>query len=492
MSLEFDLLPGRVVARVFAHEFQTAAGVVACWSYVTAGLRAFGQREIVFTLKRPEGAPLEHASRDPLAFLQAIAPLAERGQIVHPGDYSAMGPHGLLPGCPELRGVAYATAWPIDGVPLPTGCLSAIPLVAHEMETARRFGTLRVLARIGHAYRFFPTAPWCDPRRAPLMPPETETLLAGIAGGRFAGTSAVLDGERIVLRLARAAVPRLAQSLADMPPNKVLALFASLDVSADSCLVWSPGQRAPQAISALGGRGHRISGCFLALVPQQGADGGRVFEDGFVMMLTDASCAKLVGAMKAGAPLALPATEAGGKSLSLEWIDEDEADVRDSQDAPVETPGVPPGAVASTLRIQHIVLYQPDRDVGARLPGGVESLASYTKALQHCLGHWYAAHDIGPRTARALIAAITPRGHGYWLLAPTGPAPETAEVRAILEAVPRPSVVGGPVAIAVVCNLGDNFPSAGGPAPMPPEWAQIDRDSAQPLPLDEILMRLLG
>jgi hypothetical protein len=95
------------------------------------------------------------------------------------------------------------------------------------------------------------------------------------------------------------------------------------------------------------------------------------------------------------------------------------------------------------------------------------------------------------RTARALVAAITPRGRGYWLLAPAGHAPEAAEVCAILDAVPLPSVVD-PVAIAVVCNLGDDFPTAGAPVPMPPEWVQLAREGAEPLSVDEIVTRLVG
>src|SRR5262249_55664583 len=156
MSIEVELIPGRVAAHVFAHELHPDRGPVPCFTYVTRGLEAFGQRELVFTLVRTGN----EAPRAPLGLLGQIAQLAAQGRLVEAGGLTELGPTGAF-GEPALRGFAYQTASPMDGVALPPGALAMIALFGDEIETAKRFGTLRVLARLGRAHNFWPTAPWC-------------------------------------------------------------------------------------------------------------------------------------------------------------------------------------------------------------------------------------------------------------------------------------------------------------------------------------------
>ena len=145
-----DELPVEVVEHVVARDDQP----VPCWSYVTHGLRAHGQDELVFTLVRGTGAP----PSAPVTLLNTIARLARDGRTVGPGGFTELGPGSFL-GNPALRGFGYQRAWPQDGVALPPGALQMVALHGHELDVARAHGVLRVLARIGLAYRFFPTAP---------------------------------------------------------------------------------------------------------------------------------------------------------------------------------------------------------------------------------------------------------------------------------------------------------------------------------------------
>jgi hypothetical protein len=288
---------------------------------VTEGLRASRQKELVFTLVR-HAQGLEHAPREPLALLRAVADLAAHGRLVGAGAYTELGATGLL-GRPSIRGVAYQTAWPMEGVALPEGCLAAIVLVGHELDTAKRFGTLRVLSRLGRIHGFFPTAPWCDPDRSPAMPPESQTILDGVACGYFEGVSAVMEGDRIALRIDRSAYDSLARSLPGLAPQAALALQTALDPSADACLVWSPGQHGSEAITPPESHASRPSGCFVLMVPEQAYDGGNPFEDGFAMMLTDASWAAVREALLAGAPITVAASQGGVKAFSIEWTTND-------------------------------------------------------------------------------------------------------------------------------------------------------------------------
>jgi hypothetical protein len=297
-----------VTADVYAHEL----GPVACFSYVTRGLAASGQAELVLTLPRPADATLDRASDAPLPLLRAIAGFAARGQLVGDGGFTELGATGLF-GRPALRGIAYQRAWPMTGVDLPDGALSMIVLVDHEIDAVKAYGATRVLARLGRAQRFFPTAVWCDPDRAALATADEPTLLAQVGRAKLPGVSVVMTGDRIAVRLPRAVdVPALP------PPDIAIALLASLDRAADACLVWSPGQQAPEAITPPGSRGACLSGCFALFAPQQAADAFEVFEDGFALRLTDRSWAVVRDALAHHGDAVVAAPD--GKRLAVEWV----------------------------------------------------------------------------------------------------------------------------------------------------------------------------
>ena len=77
-----EVVPGKLSVRIYRHDVDTQHGPIACWSYVTQGLTALQQTEIVFTLRRDAGEPSDAFPRDPLQLFAAIHPLAEAGQRV--------------------------------------------------------------------------------------------------------------------------------------------------------------------------------------------------------------------------------------------------------------------------------------------------------------------------------------------------------------------------------------------------------------------------
>ena len=140
------------------------------------------------------------------------------------------------------------------------------------------------------------------------------------------------------------------------------------------------------------------------------------------------------------------------------------------------------------MKVQSIALYQPEGLLATRIPGGVDALSAYIQQLQQRLAEQYVAIAA---TSRTLVVALTPNAHGFWLLTPTGAARELSQLRPILEVLPRPEVVGGPVAFAMFFNLGEDFPMGSG-LPMPAEWLEVVRGAGDSLPVDDILTRLLG
>lgn len=340
-SFQYDLAPG-VVVRMFEHVLAQRP----CTSFVTLGLRAFGQREIVITF-------LRHAQADPFPLLRTIAGLAQQGRIVGAGDITEVGPAGLF-GQPNLRGLAYETAWPMDGVDLPPDCLHAIVLVGPEMDAVKKYGVLRVLARLGEANRFFPTTVWIDPARAPVAGVE-KSILDGVASAHFAGVSAIREGNVVRVRLQRQTVEALQKSGLP-PPEAALAFFAELGPTADACLVWTPGQQQASAIAAPGSTGARVAGCFALFVPQQAQDSAQAFEDGYVAMLTDASWARVRASLTSGAPFS-------NGSLAIE----------------IQEPRAPAANVPAVSEMK-MHLREAQADIEARL--GMDELVAYANAVE--------------------------------------------------------------------------------------------------------------
>lgn len=62
------------------------------------------------------------------------------------------------------------------------------------------------------------------------------------------------------------------------------------DSFADCHLVWQPTKsEGIQAISCPGSKGERLGGSYIAFVPSQKADYALIYEDGFIVMLTNES-----------------------------------------------------------------------------------------------------------------------------------------------------------------------------------------------------------
>jgi hypothetical protein len=423
--MQLEIVPGRVYARVFAHDLRGPRGDVPCHSWVTDGLRTFGHKEIVFTMVRPPNAGIEHAPHEPIALLGAIASMAQQARLVDAGGVTEVGPAGLF-GRPQLRGVAYETAWPMDGVALPPGCLSAVALVGHEMDTVKRFGALRALARIGRAYTFFPTAPWCEPDRAPLFPPDNQTILNGVACASFPGTSALLVGGAIVVRIPRTQLATLAQSLPSLPPTAGVVFLLSLDPRADACLVWTEGQQGPAAITPPGSRAERMSGCFALFVPQQQGDGGNPFEDGFAFQLTDASWARVRDGLMRGQPLTIPTTHQG-KALVLEWYDP----------PPVGAAAAPPAVSEMQMRIR-----EPQADIDQRL--GMQALVAYADSVEKMVQQYF-ANATGAGAVLELDVVLGAE-RAPMLQLRTWPELDVARLHAQLAALPSPRLRFGEIA----------------------------------------------
>ncbi len=375
---------GIAAVRLYGHDVKSVAGPpVACWSYASEGLGAFGQREIVLTLRR--AAREDRPPGDGIALLEALARAAKGGQTVDRGGTTEFGPRGFLNN-PALRGLVYAPAQYLTDVDVVPGALAAITLFGDELEAVKRFGATRVLARLGRANEYFPFPPWGERSRQPAAG-GLESLLAGFAGLTLPDASATIEGDSVVLRLSPRCAPLLARALPTLPPDAALALHVGLAPDAPACLVWSPGQTGPEAISTPGADAARVGACFVAFVPQQAADEARLFEDGAFVALTDASWAALREALGGGRAFRLE-RGAGTHDLAVEWAPAEYINPIDG--SILHAPGGwrtyrpqaagPAAAGAGAALAMRVALLTPDAELRAAVD--VDVLAEYVTRLE--------------------------------------------------------------------------------------------------------------
>jgi len=378
---ELEVVAGKVSVRVYLHDIDSSNGPISCWSYVSHGLAAMDQSEIVFTLRRDPDEPSDAYPHDPLHLLATIYRLADDGQRVGPGDVTEFGDRSFLG-----HHLLYVEAQPLDQVPLPPSCLAALLVTADELRAVREFGATRVLARMGHASHHYPFPPWVDRRRPGLRFERVfeDSVLSKIPCAVQPDVCAVVEDNRIVVSALRGSQPPWRDRLADLPDESPFALLTALDPAANGCLVWVPGQSGPEAITPPGSDGSRLCGCFVAFLPEQPESGGRLFEDGFVMELTADSWKDVRSALTAGREVSVAG---GGMSFALTWRSQEKV-------------------TADTVAIKQVRLLTSEHEMASRC--SVDDVAAFCQEVQRC-----AKRTVGGREAAELLIRVrcTPEGH---------------------------------------------------------------------------------
>lgn len=447
---EIEIVPGALRATVHLHHVHAQSGGVPCWSYVTAGLAALGQAEVVLTVAIELGAHPGRFPTDPLRFFATLHDLAAQGRTVDAGGITELGGAGFM----GRNGLVYARAQPMEGVPLPAAALAIVPITAEELAVLKTGGCTRVLAALGSAYRHYPFPPWLDRRRGSVITPQRTngTILAQVPHLPVPG-SARMEGSQLLLKLRPAAAPLLAQALAGLPANAGFAITTEVDPAADGCLVWEAGQSAPAAITPPGSRGERLSGCFAVFVPEQAEDGAQMFEDGFGVFLTSASAAALRHALSTGAPLALP-PRGGSMGVTLQWVPMQYQNPIDGSVIHAsggfhdyQPAGGPKPLLAAGVKLKQVILLTAEHELAQRIE--VSALSAYCKSVEALAAACFAPHTAGAGWEVLVDLAIAPGGAVQHRLATRGAGVNEAAIHTFqgrIAGIGAPAVRGGPVA----------------------------------------------
>jgi hypothetical protein len=391
-----DVIPGKLKVRVYLHDIQYPAGTsLSCWSYVSDGLAAQKQKEIIFTLLRGPGQKPEDYPHDILDLLEGIYKFAADGRLVDVGDVTLFGDTGFMRH--DIRGIGYVEPEHLPGVDVPSPALAGILLKGDEALIAWNLTLTRVTALLGKSYRYYPYPFWSDLQRASVgSPKDMDTSLLEKLPRAHARASYYEEDNHIFLLLYPPAREQLQKQLRQVSLQQPLALRTQVDPRADSCLVWSAGEKKPMAISPPGSKGLRKTGAFLMFVPEQKENEIRMIEDGYGILLTTADWQRIREAFESGADLSIPPAKSGALGFTLEWA-------RNSYTSPVtgETfstdhwttyqPQTAPDKPAGVVTVKAIVLLSDQRDIEARITA--QDLANYLKAIEVAAESFFAPAD---------------------------------------------------------------------------------------------------
>jgi hypothetical protein len=370
-----------VTVSIYTHEIDTFGGKVQAWTFVSHGLSASHQAELRLTVKREPDEKDQDYPRDVLDYYRHAADLAAKGQLVGVGDTAEM-KVGLL-GRSDFRCLLYAPAQPFDDVPVEGPSLQALIVTCNEVSSADHFGYLRVMARLGQAQRWYPTTPWIDRKRAEVIGPHGDDGSV-LVGKRLVRTTvrARREGDKLVMLVLDDGTDEM-KRMFKQAPHGGLALALSYDPSADSYLVWSPGQKDAAAIASPNSKGARLGCNFLVIADGAAKDVGVLAEDGMVAQFTPASWKDVRNALEQGKPLTLPLQHG---SFEIRWIPT-KAGVHGTNGSYEATkgfdsyaPDVPAPAPTGPIAMERVLLLNPNDELAGMTT--VEALAGLLKQIE--------------------------------------------------------------------------------------------------------------
>ncbi len=318
-----QVIPGKLTVAFHAHDaLEGSAG--SFLSAVTHGLHKQKQHEIVVSLRLAPSDDLAEQARDLIRFFATVHDWARQGRRVDAGELTQFGARGLFG--QSDNGLLYVTARPISGVELPARALAAVLVDRAEARLAMDCGVYRVLSRLGEQHRHFPHPTWSDLHRSSVATPrESESLLAKVRRARTRAASFLVQGKRVRILLSREVRTDLRSSVASLPAGAPFALLTAPADSANAVLVWHPGQKEPKAITPDGSDGSRLSGCCLLIASGGQKDQARLLEDGYSLLFSHETWARVSAALFAAKPLTVRLSD--DIVLELEW----QSDVADSR-----------------------------------------------------------------------------------------------------------------------------------------------------------------
>jgi len=314
-----DVIPQQLQAFVHLHDVTN----IPCFTYVTNGLTAYEQQEISFTLRRVGNENCTNFPMIPIELFHNIYDRVRSGETFDFGGCTVFDRFELL-GTQNMKAVIFTREQPGSEVQLSKDTLHAVLITDEEYQVYKRHGILRMLSKIGYKERSFPFPSWNDRFRqnaVTMADLETsiilKTFLNRISGTRVTKMKTEDQINDLILMQVSPNSHEIVKDLvARMDSPRPFTILTELDDDADSCLIWKSGLTQPTTLS-VHNTTIRTAGCFILFCPEQFENELKMVEDGYTLMLTNATYHQLCEAISSRKPFSVPLKENG--QFRLEW-----------------------------------------------------------------------------------------------------------------------------------------------------------------------------
>jgi hypothetical protein len=236
---------GLLKVTIHHHEMQSMiSGAFWCWTYITSGLSALGQKEMVFTLKRRMATEREQDFQtDILEWFSNIYLLAQSDMLVDEWGQSRFYRKGFL-GRDDIRLFLYSPPLDIHALPpasMPEERLHIIPATGPEADVVHYYCVMRFISQLGKSERWFPVHPWFDRDRQHCVTKDqmTGTIRSMFSFTSVSGVSVMKRGSDLVLYVPQKSAHNLKSVMPTQDPSIVLGLDSYPYNGSDSGMTWT-------------------------------------------------------------------------------------------------------------------------------------------------------------------------------------------------------------------------------------------------------------
>jgi len=315
--IKLELVPKRLIVSIYQQDLPGKGSHIPCWIFVSHGLAALKQRELVLVLRINNSDQAEKFPKTPLPLFMFLFKAILQKKRFSLGDVIRFGEKGLM----GFGGMGF-TFGNINArhIQLPPHYLNCVLLTGEEVVAAQALGLTRVLTRMGFEMNRFPFNPWNDDQRKsmPMQGVIQNSQIRSIKNLQLKHSSVnLVAGEKVVLIVAAAMHGTIINFIKEQGNNAQLSFITQLLPYHEGALVWLPEKDNIEMNVHPDLEGNVIAGSYVSL--SHGEQSGAVMvEDGFQVQLDDEAWLALRNAIAKKQNVSITPSS-GDMEFSLIW-----------------------------------------------------------------------------------------------------------------------------------------------------------------------------
>eukprot|EP01124_Arcella_intermedia_P027014 TRINITY_DN5201_c0_g1_i1.p1 TRINITY_DN5201_c0_g1~~TRINITY_DN5201_c0_g1_i1.p1 ORF type:complete len:465 (-),score=125.06 TRINITY_DN5201_c0_g1_i1:40-1434(-) len=299
-----NIIPNKLDCSVYKYDLvdvEWTKGLnVPLWIFVTEGMDLVKQAEFILIIKVNDLSAYPTA---PMALFKGLFVSASLKGAMGDGYLHTFGDSGFIK--KQVKGILFqqllSEFLPEEMLNPSKSYLLSITLLEEEVKICKSIGATRVLALLGNKEKCFPYPPWSDLDRASVVPKDIaiqDNIITKAPHINAPECYCLYQGNdnKVVIKIPNFATEIIKPQLDKIQINSIVIFESHFVAHQDGQLLWKPekiqGEVSIEQIEvslAPSSKKERLGGSFFGFVPEQAADETIIYEDGFLVLLTDNS-----------------------------------------------------------------------------------------------------------------------------------------------------------------------------------------------------------